>query len=86
MFITKQTCKTNILATFEEIEKCEDKIEFIKESISKIPVDSKGNAIREYDIVFLEKYFRDKEKEKAKLSELRGRFKYYVNLFNELKN
>ena len=44
MFITKQTCKTNILATFEEIKKCEDKIEFIKESISKIPVDSKGNV------------------------------------------
>ena len=86
MFVTKQTCKTNILATFEEIKKCEDKIEFIKESISKIPVDSKGNAIREYDIAFLEKYFRDMEKEKAKLSELRGRFKYYVNLFDELKN
>ena len=31
-------------------------------------------------------YFRDMEKEKAKLSELRGRFKYYVNLFDELKN
>ena len=86
MFVTKQACKTNILITFEEIKRCEDKIESLKESIGKIPVDSKGNAIREYDIVFLEKYFRDMEKEKAKLSELRGRFKYYVNLFDELKN
>ena len=84
MFVTKHTCKTNILITYEEIKRCEDEIESLKESIGKIPVDSKGYAIRKNDVAFLEKYFRDMEKVKAKLEESRERFKYYINLFNEL--
>ena len=84
MFVTKQTCKTNILITFEEIKRCEDEIKSLKECIANIAVDSKGNAIREYDIAYLEKYFRDMDAVKAKLNESREKFKYYINLFNEL--
>ena len=84
MFITKQVCKTNILITFEDIKRYEDEIKSLKEYIANIPVDSKGNAIREYDIAYLEKYFRDMDVAKAKLNESREKFKYYINLFNEL--